>query len=1325
MSLSQNRIMNRTGEGAFETVIESHLLGNGYVSVPGHGFDRERAVFPEVALGFIRETQPEEWSRLEALLGERTGEQVLADLCKWMDRNGALATLRHGFKCYGRTLRIAFFKAAHALNPELDARYAANRVGLTRQLRFSPRSEQSLDLTLSLNGVPVSTLELKNPLTGQSVEDARGQYRRDRDPREPIFEFKRRTLVHFAVDTESVLMTTRLAGAATHFLPFDKGCGGGAGNPPDPRGRGYRTSYLWEEVLARDSLLDLLARFVHLRTGEKRDDKGRKVKVETMIFPRYHQLEAVRRLVDAARREGAGHNALVEHSAGSGKSNTIAWLAHRLASLHDAGNARVFDSVIVVTDRVVLDSQLQDTIYQFEHKRGVVQKIDESSRQLAEALESAVPIVVTTLQKFPFVSRHLLRMAEEREAEAGSGTGAEAGTGADSGALPTRRYAVVIDEAHSSQGGETATALKEVLGGEALREKAKRQAAEEGLEGEDMEALFLAMAKRGRQANLSFFAFTATPKHRTLKVFGRGGEPAHRYTMRQAIEEGFILDVLKHYTSYSTYYKLLKACEDDPNVERKRAARALARFVRLHPHNVAQKTEVMVEHFHSATRHRIGGRAKAMVVTGSRLEAVRYKQSFDRYIGSKGYPIKSLVAFSGAVEDDQAPGVVYTEEKMNQGVREKELPEHFATGEYRVLLVAEKYQTGFDQPLLHTMYVDKRLAGIQAVQTLSRLNRIHPFKEDTFVLDFVNERDEIREAFKTYYEGAEMGEEADPARMYAIREELDASGIYLGEEVERFCEIFFKPRQRQSPRDHQAMNAALDPAVSRFAALHGEREDEAELWRGKVQAFRNLYGFLSQVIPYQDSDLERLYTFLRHLAAKLPRRGSGSAYRFDDDVRLQYYRLQKISEGSIPLAEGDARALDGPTEVGSGAARETPEPLSRLIDVVNERFGTDFNDADQLFFDQIVEAALADDTLRESAAVNPEDKFELVFGTLIERLFTERMDQNEEIFIRYMNDEPFHRVVSRWMATEAYRRLRPGELAGPEGLAGPGALAGSGGMADSREPAEPVGQSAVDELAGLAEPDGIAPEPADGLSLPAGHRSARPEGVEAERTDSSSPPPGLPPARPDEVGREAEVPRPGGLRIVEGRPEERYVTCVPLVPLSIAAGAFGDPRNVEAEEDWKWVEVRSGRRVRPGMFVARIAGRSMEPAIPDGAYGLFRAPVRGTRQGKTVLVRLRDATDPETGARYTVKRYESEKAADGGSWRHARITLRPNNPEFEPIVLTGADEGEIAVVAELVEVVAVSSDGEEHGAAGATPGEGGAGGGGPGIVRRLGTLAIP
>ena len=1001
-------ITTRT-EFAFETVIEAHLLDHDYVPVERDGFDRERAIFPRTVLDFIRETQQKEWAKLEALHGDKTGEQILADLCKWMDTYGSLATLRHGFKCYGRPLRIAFFKAAHEMNPELEVQYAANRLGITRQLHFSPHSEASVDVTISLNGIPILTAELKNPLTGQTVENARRQYRQNRDPREAIFEFKRRTLVHFAVDTEAVFMTTRLAGGATNFLPFNRGCDGGAGNPVDPAGKTYRTGYLWEEVLQRDSLLDLLARFIHLQVEEKRDDQGRKVKKETMIFPRYHQLQAVRTLVDAARQEGIGHNYLIEHSAGSGKSNTIGWLAHRLASLHNAQNERMFDSVIVVTDRVVLDQQLQDTIYQFEHKRGVVQRIDESSKQLAEALESAVPIVITTLQKFPFVSKQLLKMAEKR-GEAGTGT------------LPTRRCAVIIDEAHSSQSGESATELKGVLGGEALRQAAKKRAKEENLE--DMEELFRSMAKRARQANLSFFAFTATPKHKTLVFFGRDGEPTHKYTMRQAIEEEFILDVLKHYTSYATYFKLLKACEDDPNVERKKAASALARFTRLHPHNIAQKTVVMVEHFQNSTRHKIGGRAKAMVVTGSRLEAVRYKQSFDRYIKAKGYPIKSLVAFSGKVLDPKVKEVTYTEEGMNHGIKEKELPEKFGSPEYHVLLVAEKYQTGFDQPLLHTMYVDKRLAGLQAVQTLSRLNRIHPLKEDTFVLDFVNDRAEIQEAFKTYYEGAEMGEEVDPARMYQIKAELDASGIYLAEELERFCRVYFKPKQWQSAADHQAMNVALDPAVSRFSVRQRDNEEEAELWRGKLYAYRNLYAFLSQVIPYQDTDLEKLYVFLRHLAAKLPRRRSGPDYQFDDEVRLEYYRLQKINEGSIDLKEGQARRLDGPSEVGSGLLREERVALSQLITILNERFGTDFNQADQLFFDQIVEVAVADEGLKRAATANSSDRFELVFKNLLETLFVERLDQNEDIFIRYMNDPAFQKLITGWLSSETYKKLR-------------------------------------------------------------------------------------------------------------------------------------------------------------------------------------------------------------------------------------------------------------------------------------------------------------
>jgi type I restriction enzyme R subunit len=986
-------------------------LASGYGSVNAGGFDRERAIFPAEALAFIKATQDAVWQKLEALHGEQTDERVLEALCKWLDVHGALATLRHGFKCFGKTLRVAFFRPAHGLNPELEARYKANRMGLTRQLHFSTKSEKSLDVVLSVNGIPIVTLELKNPISaGETAADAIRQYRTTRDPREPIFVFTKRSLVHFAVDTEEVHMATRLAGAATHFLPFNRGANGGAGNPPDPVGRNYKTAYLWEEVLQRDSLLDLLARFLHLNVEEKVGEDGRKVRKESLIFPRYHQLQAVQQIVDAAATEGVGHNYLVEHSAGSGKSNTLAWLAHRLSNLHTAQDQRVFDSVVVVTDRVVLDRQLQNTIYQFDHRQGVVQKIDEDSRQLAEALESGVPIIITTLQKFPHVSGQLAKLNEER------------GEGSKSH-LPARKYAVIIDEAHSSQSGETATELKGVLGGAELRQKAQAMAQEEG--EAELERLFRSMAKRGRQPNMSFFAFTATPKHKTLAIFGRGGEPFHRYTMRQAIDEGFIEDVLKSYVTYKTFYKLAKKAVEDPNVERKKAARALSQFLKTHPHNIGQKTIVMVEHFNHFTRHKIGGHAKAMVVTGSRLEAVRYKLEFDRYIKEKNYPIKSLVAFSGTVEDDKVPEKTYTEVEMNEGLKEKELPDTFAKPEFRLLLVAEKYQTGFDQPLLHTMYVDKRLAGIQAVQTLSRLNRTHPLKDDTFVLDFVNDPTEIQEAFKQYYEGSVMGEEVDPDRLYEVKAELDEQGIYLQVEVDEFSRIFFAPKRRQSPGDHKAMNAVLDQAVARFKTLQENEEEEAELWRGKVQAFRNLYGFLSQVIPYQDSDLEKLFTYLRHLALKLPKRKSGPGYQFDEEVELDYYRLQKISEGSISLNEGYVKPLDGPREVGSGVVREEHVALSRLIDIINERFGGELNEADQLFFDQIAEAASKNEALQKAAEVNSLDKFQLVFRQVLESLFIERMDLNEELFADYMGKPDMQELVSKWLGSQVYERLTP------------------------------------------------------------------------------------------------------------------------------------------------------------------------------------------------------------------------------------------------------------------------------------------------------------
>ena len=858
-------------------------------------------------------------------------------------------------------------------------------------------------MVIGLNGLPVVTVELKNPMSGQTWRDAVWQYKTDRDPTETIFRFKLRSLVHFAVDPDEVYMTTKLAGKATSFLPFNKGDGTAAGNPPNPDG--YRTAYLWEQVLARDSLMDILARFLHLEVDERKlgQQDGRR---ETMIFPRYHQLDCVRKAEADARAQGAGRNYLIQHSAGSGKSNSIAWLAHRLATLHTSADEKVFDSVVVVTDRRVLDKQLQDTIYQFEHKQGVVRKIDENSTQLAEALEAGTAIVITTMQKFPFVTKKI-------------------------GELPSRRYAVIVDEAHSSQSGESASKMKTVLAGAHIAEQAADEASDDDLD-DYQEEVIKAMAARGRQPNLSFFGFTATPKYKTLEVFGRPGpdgkpEPFHLYSMRQAIEEGFILDVLAHYTTYKTYYGLIKSAQDDPEVEKKQAAKALARYMSLHPYNLAQKIEVMLEHFRTHTRHKIGGRAKAMVVTGSRLHAVRYKQEFDRQLAEKGYSdIKTLVAFSGEVIDPDSHGATFTEVAMNQGIKEKQLPEKFAGDDYQLLLVAEKYQTGFDQPLLHTMYVDKRLAGVQAVQTLSRLNRTAPGKEDTFVLDFVNEPEEIHLSFAPYYELTSVGEQASAEQLYALQADLNSAQIYYQEEVDGFCSVFFAPKATHSMGDHAKLNAWLDKAVKRFAERQADEhgQEDCEEFRGKLVAFRNLYAFLSQIIPYGDSDLEKLYTYVRFLIPKLPRRASGPQYHFDDEVALKYYRLQKISEGGIALQPDQPGLLDGPTEVGTAVVTDEKVALSTLVELINQRFGTSFTEADELFFSQIREEAAADEQLQQAATANALEGFKIVFDKALEGLFIGRMEQNEAITAKFLDDKEFRGAVSRYLLKQVYEQIR-------------------------------------------------------------------------------------------------------------------------------------------------------------------------------------------------------------------------------------------------------------------------------------------------------------
>jgi len=1022
-------------EKAFEMAIEQHLLDNGYLKGNPHQFDAERAIDPSIFIDFVKDTQEAKWNALELLHGASTRGVVLDELCKALFSRGSLDVVRHGFKCYGKLIEVAFFKPAHGLNPEVMDLYAKNRLTVTRQVHFSPTdTAKSIDMLISLNGLPIVTAELKNPMTGQTVSHAIHQYKTDRDQRELIFQFKKRALVHFAVDPDLAYMTTKLAGKSTFFLPFNLGYNHGAGNPE--RTGKHRTWYLWEVVWQRDSLLDIIGRFLHLQVKERLVG-GKTIRRETMIFPRFHQLDCVRQLEHNAAQNGPGNNYLVQHSAGSGKSNSIAWLAYRLAFLHNKEDKRVFDSVVVITDRIVLDQQLQDTIYQFEHKHGVVQKIDENTAQLATALRQGVPIIITTLQKFPFVTEQMRKQAEEEAEERGLPAPTP-----DALTLPGRQYTVIIDEAHSSQSGETATELKAVLAADHIKQKAKEEAEAQGLDDAE-EQILRTMAKRGRQPNISFFAFTATPKHKTLEVFGVEGPegkpiPFHLYSMRQAIEEHFILDVLKHYTTYKAYFGLIKSVEDDPQVQKRNAAKALARFMSLHPVNISQKAEVMIEHFRSFTRHKIGGKAKAMVVTGSRLHAVRYKQAFDSYTADKGYDdIDTLVAFSGTVVDDIDNAITYTESGMNQGIGGREIPEKFATDDYQILIAADKFQTGFDQPLLHTMYVDKRLSGIQAVQTLSRLNRTHTGKEDTFVLDFYNEREEILRAFQDYYETTTVGDEADPQQMYALQANLNAAGVYHIEEVDEFCSVFFAPRQRQSPTDHAKMNSLIDVAVNRFAALkddlrqtmsehewHQTKTEAQEEFRGQLQAFRNLYSFLSQIIPYQDSDLEKLYTYARFLLKKLPRPDTGPRYAFDDEVTLKFYRLQKISEGSIDLQPGTTGELKGPTAVGTGKAKDDEIELSELIDILNERFGTDFKPADQLFLDSVREDAIADPNLRQAAEANTIANFGYVFKRALEGLFIDRMEQNEDIFNRFMNDPEFQQVVEETLRNQVYEEIR-------------------------------------------------------------------------------------------------------------------------------------------------------------------------------------------------------------------------------------------------------------------------------------------------------------
>ncbi len=975
--------MNLHQEHHFESEICAHLAANGWLYAEGDAakFDRANGLFVPDLLAWVEVTQPESFTKLSATHGAAL-PQVLADRVRKslnLPDRGTLDVLRRGVEMLGlkEPLMLAQFKPALAINPAIQAKYGMNRLRVVRQVCHSPNNpKEELDLVLFLNGIAVATVELKSNYT-QSVQDAVDQYRYDRHPQpkggvlEPLLGFPGGALVHFAVSQSEVMMTTRLAGKDTFFLPFNRGNEGGAGNKPNPEG--FATAYLWEEVWARESWLDILHRYL----TAKRDDKKQ---LKSVIFPRYHQLDATRKLVADVLENGAGERYLIQHSAGSGKTNSIAWTAHFLADLHDAQHNKMFDSVLVVSDRNVLDAQLQEAIFDFERTTGVVATITNEhgskSAALKQALNEGKKIIVCTIQTFPAA----MSAAQELSVTEG------------------KRFAVIADEAHSSQTGEAAAKLKQLLSAEEWAEL------QDGGEV-DTEALLAAQmeAKAGAAKGLTYIAFTATPKGKTLELFGRKGEdglpqPFHVYSMRQAIEEGFILDVLKNYTSYKLAFKLAHdgVEYDEKTVERATATKGIMQWVRLHPYNIAQKVQVVVEHYRENVQPLLQGRAKAMVVVGSRKEAVRWQKAIRAYIAKKNYPLGVLVAFSGEVDDPESfpEPVTETNAQLNSGLKGRDIREVFKDPDFHLLLVANKFQTGFDQPLLCGMYVDKMLGGIQAVQTLSRLNRAHPGKDTTYILDFVNEPAEVLKAFKTYYETAELEATTDPHAVYDLRAKLDATGYYDDFEVERVAKVDLDPNGTQKQLD-AAIAPVADRLLKRYKAAQQDKAaaeehsdekaakaakdtlDALVLFKNDMGAYVRLYAFLSQIFDYGNTDIEKRFLFYKRLIPLLEFGRERDTVDLSKVV-LTHHTLKNRGKQALNLNQGEHYTLQPMDAVGSGSVQEKQQAyLVEIIEKVNGLFEGELSDDDQLVYvNGVLKGKLLEnETLMQQAANNTKEQF--------------------------------------------------------------------------------------------------------------------------------------------------------------------------------------------------------------------------------------------------------------------------------------------------------------------------------------------------------------
>ena len=976
-------------EIVFENEVIELLKESGYVEGHSENYDKSLALYRSDLISYIKTTSPKAYQKLSKTYGVDVDEVICRRVAKQMDGYGSLHFLRNEVKDRGAKFRLCQFKP-ELENPETQSRYDANILRVVRQLYYSEQNRNSIDLVLFLNGIPIVTIELKSDFT-QSVEIAKSQYKTDRKPKgEPLLQFKKRALVHFAVSGSEAWMTTKLAGAETFFLPFNKGTKeGGAGNPHNPNG--YATHYLWDEVLNRESILNIIHRYIHLQ-----DDK--------MIFPRYHQLDVTRKLLKESKKNGAGEHYLIQHSAGSGKSNSIAWLAHQLSSLHGIKGEAVFDSVIVITDRTVLDSQLQETILGFDHTKGVVVTIsrkgssESKSVQLKEALKRGAKIIITTIQTFPFV---LEGIQKEKS-------------------LKNNSYAIIADEAHSSQTGGTAQKLREVLNVEQLAEG----------ESVSMEEMVTAsMTSRTANKNLSYYAFTATPKPKTLELFGRLPDPNkppsssnipkafHTYTMRQAIEERFILDVLKGYTTYKRFYKLEhEDLNKDKKVETKRAKVQIAKWLNLHPHNISQKIEIICEHFTTHIAHLLNGEAKAMVVTSGRQVAVRYKLAFENYIKAQGLEkqIRVMVAFSGKVENE---GKEYTESQMNPDLNGRDMRKAFDS-DYQVMLVANKFQTGFDQPKLVAMYVDKKLGGVECVQTLSRLNRTYRGKEQTFVLDFVNEAQEIQEAFEPYYKTTQIEDVTDPNIVYDLELKLQSNNIFTPHDIEQFAKIFFVATKPLKAK----MTSALKPAVDRYRVGIEESEEQRSrllIFKKDLVTFVRMYQFLSQIVDYQDEELEKLWAFAKHLIPNLREYQSKEPIDISM-IELSHYQLHRQKEQSIKL-NGDTQ-LEAGNPTGAVAREAEKELLSYVIEEMNKIFSGNFTTKDVLNYANSLKDKMAENQkVMEQVKNNTQEQAMMGgFSESMEDAIIDNMESHQEMSTQALTQEG----VMDGLAKVLYRLLK-------------------------------------------------------------------------------------------------------------------------------------------------------------------------------------------------------------------------------------------------------------------------------------------------------------